>query len=273
MRRFVRCILAFACFFTLTQAAAVAETLEAVSGGGQTTVVNTPFFAPLVARLTDASGAPIAGVDVTFEPDYCNGFEGSTCPPTSAYPHFGGVLPAVATTDSDGIAVAGPLIAGDAVDVYNVFAWILTDGGFIRANFLLQQVAPIATVAITPAFTGAWYDPAQAGHGIFIEVLPSQRLVAYWFAFAPDGTQAWFGGDGAITGNFAFVDANSGVGGRWIPNFDSAQFASHRWGGLTFAFTDCNHGRVWFTSDDSAWGIGSMDITRLTQPVDAGNCP
>jgi len=30
---------------------------------------------------------------------------------------------------------------------------------------------------------------------------------------------------------------------------------------------------VWFTSDDSAWGIGSMDITRLTQPVDAGNCP
>jgi hypothetical protein len=269
MRRFARSFLAFACLFTLAQVAAIGQTLEAVSGGGQTTFLGTPFHAPLVARLTDGNGMPLVGVDVAFEVDGCYGFEGSTCPPSSAYPHFGGVSPVVATTDSSGIAVAQPLIAGDETGSYDVFAWIMTDGGIIHAFFPLQQAAPIATVPITPAFTGAWYDPAQAGHGIFIEVLPSQRLLAYWFTFTPDGAQAWFGGDGAITSDFAVVDAIAGTGGRWIPNFDPAQYAPQHWGALTFAFTDCNHGRVWFVSDpyDPAWGTGSMDITRLTQPA------
>lgn len=270
MPRFACSIFAFACFFASSGASAFDGSLEAVSGGGQTTFPGTPFQAPLVARLVDGNGMPLAGVDVTFQADYCNGFEGSTCPPLSAYPHFGGVLPSVATTDADGKVTAAPLIAGDETGIFSVFAWIMTDSGFIEAFFTLQQAPSIATVPITPAFSGAWYDPAQAGHGIFIEVLPSQRLLAYWFAFTPDGTQqAWFGGDGAIASDFAVVDANGGTGGRWIPNFDPAHYASQRWGGLTFAFTDCNHGRVWFVSDpyDPGWGAGSMDITRLTQPA------
>ena len=278
MRRFARNAFAFACFFASFAATAFDGSLEVVSGSGQTTFLGTPFHAPLVARLVDGSGMPIAGVDVTFEVDYCNGFEGSTCPPASAYPYFGGVLPVIATTDSDGKVTAEPLIAGSQAGPFAVFAWILTDSGFIRAFFTLQQTPPMATVPITPAFSGAWYDPAQAGHGIFIEVLPSQRLLAYWFAFTPDGAhQAWFGGEGAITSDFAVIDANSGIGGRWIPNFDPALYAPQRWGALTFAFTDCNHGRVWFVndSDDAAWGSGSMDITRLTEPAGIADtaCP
>ncbi len=276
MRRFARSGLAFVCVLASVEASAFDGSLEVVSGSGQTTFLGAPFRAPLIARLVDGNGVPLVGVDVTFEVNYCNGVEGSTCPPPSAYPQFGGVLPAVATTDGNGEAIAEPLIAGDETGVFSVFAWIFTDSGFIDAFFTLQQTPAMATVPITPAFTGAWYDPAQAGHGIFIEVLPSQRLLAYWFAFTPDGTQAWFGGDGAIVSDFAFVDAYGGTGGRWIPNFDPALFVPQRWGGLTFAFTDCNHGRVWFVndSDEMAWGFGSMDITRLTQPAGTeGACP
>lgn len=270
MRRFARSLFVFACVIASIDAWAFNGSLEAVSGGGQTTFFGTPFHASLVARLVDGNGMPLAGVDVTFDVDYCVGIEGSMCPPQSAYPHFGDAPLVVARTDSDGIAIAEPPTAGAETGPFLVDAWIFTDSGFIRAYFPLQQVAPMATVPITPAFTGAWYDPAQAGHGLFIEVLPSQRLLAYWFTFTPDGTQqAWFGGDGAITSDFAVVDANGGTGGRWIPNFDPAQYTSQRWGALTFAFTDCNHGRVWFVSDpyDPAWGNGSMDITRLTQPA------
>ena len=37
---------------------------------------------------------------------------------------------------------------------------------------------------------------------------------------------------------------------------------------LTFVFTDCNHGRVWFVNDVSpTWDVGSMELTRLTQPA------
>jgi hypothetical protein len=276
MRRFARSVVAFACVLASIEASAFDGSLQAVSGSGQTTFIGTPFHAPLVARLVDGNGMPMAGVDVTFEVDYCNGFEGSTCPPPSAYPNFGGVLPAIATTDSNGEVTAEPLIAGNEEGPFVVFAWIMSDSGFIEAFFQLQQVPAMTTVPITPAFTGAWYDPAQAGHGIFIEVLPSERLLAYWFAFTPDAHQTWFGGDGAIASDFAVVEANGGSGGRWIPNFDPAQFTTQRWGGLTFAFTDCNHGRVWFMNDtnDSAWGFGSMDITRLTQPAGTGDtCP
>ena len=279
MRRIARSVVAFACVFASIGASAFDGSLEAVSGSGQTTFFGTPFNEPLVARLIDGNGMPLAGVEVTFEADFCNGFEGSTCPPASAYPHFGDGdgAPFVATTDGNGIVRTEPPTAGLEPGTYVIFAWLLTDSGFIEAFFQLQQAAPIATMPITPAFTGAWYDPAQPGHGIFLEVLPSQRVVAYWFAFRPDGAhQAWFGGDGAIASELAFVNAYGGSGGRWIPNFDPAQYAPQPWGGLTFAFTDCDHGRVWFVNDstDLAWGSGSMEIARLTQPV--GNddaCP
>lgn len=277
MRRFARSLVVFACAIVSIDATAFDGSLEAVSGGGQTTFLGTPFHAPLVARLVDGNGMPLVGVQVTFEVDYCVSVGPSVCPPERAYPHFSDGSPLVTTTDSNGIATAEPPIAGFETGPFLMYAWIFTDSGFIDAFFPLQQVDPMTTVPITPAFTGAWYDPAQAGHGLFIEVLPSQRLLAYWFTFTPDGTQqAWFGGDGAIASDFAVVDANGGTGGRWIPNFDPAQYASQRWGALTFAFTDCDHGRVWFVSDpyDPGWGSGSMDITRLTRPVGVGEtCP
>ncbi|HKE49188.1 MAG TPA: plastocyanin/azurin family copper-binding protein [Rhodanobacteraceae bacterium] len=130
-------------------------------------------------------------------------------------------------------------------------------------------------VPITPAFTGAWYDPQQSGHGIFIEVLPNNQILAWWFTFTPDGQQAWFGNVGAIdpATNTAFVAAVQTQGGRWIPNFDPSNVTQPVWGTLTFEFTDCNHGSVDFVSAvASGYGSGHMDLTRLTQPAGLA-CP
>jgi hypothetical protein len=44
------------------------------------------------------------------------------------------------------------------------------------------------------------------------------------------------------------------------------------WGTLTFTFTDCNSGRVDFTSTVPGYGNGSMNLTRLTLP-DGLTCP
>jgi plastocyanin len=122
-------------------------------------------------------------------------------------------------------------------------------------------------VPITQAFTGAWYDPTQSGHGLFVEVLPENRILAWWFTFAPDGTQAWFGNVGTIAGDTATIDALRTEGGRWIPNFDPANVTQPAWGTLTLRFTDCNHGEVTFSSTVPGWGSGSMALTRLTQPA------
>jgi len=128
--------------------------------------------------------------------------------------------------------------------------------------------APVAAVDIGPGFTGAWYDPEQSGHGLFLEVLPNNQLLAFWFTFTPDGTQqSWFGGVGPYAGNKATLPVNLTTGGRWIPNFDPSKRIDHPWGTLTFTFSDCDHGRVDFTSSYPGYGSNHMDLTRLTLPA------
>jgi hypothetical protein len=51
---------------TLTNTAAAASQLVLVSGSGQTAPLNTAFGAPLLTRVTDMHGNPIAGHTVTF---------------------------------------------------------------------------------------------------------------------------------------------------------------------------------------------------------------
>jgi hypothetical protein len=135
---------------------------------------------------------------------------------------------------------------------------------------VVQGIAPFA---ISPGVTGAWYDPAQSGHGIFVEVLPDARFLAWWFAFNPNGTQqTWFGGVGTYAGNTATITAvDQATGGRWIPSFDPAQIVHNSWGTLSFTFDDCNHGKVDFNSV-AGYGSGSMNLTRLTQPAGL-TCP
>ena len=121
---------------------------------------------------------------------------------------------------------------------------------------------------IGPGYSGGWFDPAQNGHGIFIQVLPGARALAWWFGFTPEGTQqAWFGGVGTYSGNrLTISNVVQTTGGRFLPNFDSAQVTHRSWGSFTFTFTDCNHGRVDFASS-LGYGTGSMQLTRLSLPA------
>jgi hypothetical protein len=143
--------------------------------------------------------------------------------------------------------------------------------GFIKLAVTLlfgSACAHASAVDIGPGFTGAWFDPQQSGHGLFLEVLPDKQLLAFWFTFTPDGTeQSWFGGVGPYSGNTASVPVALTTGGRWIPNFDPSKRVDHPWGRLAFTFTDCDHGRVDFTSTYPGYGNNHMDLTRLTAPA------
>lgn len=124
---------------------------------------------------------------------------------------------------------------------------------------------------LTSGYTGTWYDPAQSGHGIFVEILPGNLLLAYWFTFTPDGQQAWFGGVGAIVNNTATMTAVRSTGARFIPNFNPTEVVRTDWGTLTFTFADCSNGRVDFNSV-TGFGTGSMMLKRLTLPAGL-SCP
>ncbi|HJU24440.1 MAG TPA: kelch repeat-containing protein [Casimicrobiaceae bacterium] len=146
------------------------------------------------------------------------------------------------------------------------------DNGKLAGAEILQP-ANVPAATITAGFTGAWYDPTQSGHGLFVEVLSGNRFQAAWFAFDPSGKQqAWFNGVGTYVGNTATIsDVVLPTGGRFIPNFNASSVVRDRWGSLVFTFTDCNHGRVDFSSVDG-YGSGSMNIARLTQPAGLA-CP
>ncbi len=257
----------------------VPATLEVSSGAGQLGVLEQPFPVPLQARVLAADGTPVAGTSVYFEADHCRN-DGTACLTPTGYAAFSGNSDAVAVTNADGIAVAPALTAGDQEITTYVVATIYADGPtssiIDTAYFWVHQVTS-AGVPIGSGFSGAWYDPSQSGHGLLVEVLPGNRLLAYWFAFSPDpeqSQQAWFGGVGNIIGNQAIIQADQGQGGRWVPEFDPALYELHAWGTLTFAFSDCNHGRVYYAGDgaSSAWGVGSMELARLTQ-LDGLSCP
>ena len=130
----------------------------------------------------------------------------------------------------------------------------------------------ISSFEIGAGLSGSWYDPAQSGHGLFLEVLPDNRLLAGWFTFDPAGTsQAWFVGVGTYSGDTATITSvDMPTGGRWIPNFDPKSVTHNDWGALTFRFIDCNHGTVNFNSP--SFGVGTMSLTRLTRPLGL-SCP
>jgi hypothetical protein len=161
-------------------------------------------------------------------------------------------------------------------------ATVLTDGSVLVAGgissvggtpVLASSETHAPTVTIDASFTGSWFDPAQSGHGLMLEVLPDNRLQALWFAFNPEGNQqSWFGGVGTYSGNTATItDVALPVGGRWIPDFNPDAIVRKPWGTLKFTFIDCNHGKVDFSSV-LGYGSGSMNLLRLTMPAGL-SCP
>lgn len=126
---------------------------------------------------------------------------------------------------------------------------------------------PPPSFSIVPGITGAWFDPQQSGHGLFVEVLPENRLLAWWFTFDAEGNQAWFGGVGTYAGDVATIPFAKTAGGRFIPNFNPSLVTNPPWGTATIRFTGCNRGRIDYTSSLSGFGTGSMELTRLTLPA------
>ncbi|SEP12725.1 DUF11 domain-containing protein [Trujillonella endophytica] len=121
-------------------------TIEAVSGGGQAITSNAAFPQPLVVRVTDAAGLPLAGVPVLFNvtsgPAY---WISITLPQRSA----------VAVTGADGTATAPELAAG-----------YVREAGVLSAPVTVTAMAEVAAAAATFTATVANVNLyAAAGDG------------------------------------------------------------------------------------------------------------
>ena len=128
-------------------------------------------------RLVDAQGAPMPGLVVQFVPDGCGTFGGqlNICAPGDLYGQFADQTAAShVVTDANGVAAAPAFVGGGAAAVYLVAGCVFVNdypqnaviGSSLCLDLEVDQIALDAPIPITSAFTGAWYDPNQSGHGL-----------------------------------------------------------------------------------------------------------
>jgi hypothetical protein len=144
--------------------------------------------------------------------------------------------------------------------------------GIVKAN--LATLADLVgvdyssanTFIIKPAHTGLWYNPDQSGHGLNIEVLDDNRILAFWYVYNDVGNQIWLLGTGTYEGNTASLEVFITESGVFPPNFVAQDVVNTSWGSFQFEFNDCNTGMFnWTPVDGNGFTAGSLELTRLTK--------
>src|SRR5690606_13831066 len=132
----------------------------------------------------------------------------------------------------------------------------------------LTALAPAGgdEAGIRPCHSGSWYQPAQSGHGLMVEVLgpPGGRnLVAVWYAFL-DGEQRWLIGSGPVDGDSAELAMVVYEGGQFPPAFDPAALEQHAWGTLRFTVQGNDAAHIEWSATQAGYGSGQLGLNRLT---------
>lgn len=125
-------------------------------------------------------------------------------------------------------------------------------------------VCPLAQAALPPGISGAWYNPAQSGHGVSVEILDAERALAFWFVYDGQGNPLHLYLDGRIEGHRIEATAYA-PRGMHFGSFRSADLQMPAWGEVTLQFDSCDRGLLQWNSDLPGYGSGSSEIRRLTR--------
>ena len=120
-------------------------------------------------------------------------------------------------------------------------------------------------IVVTPSISASWFNPAESGHGISIDLMDAETAWMCWFTFDLDGNQAWICGIGSIAGDTITFDAAFQIeGGAFPPNFDPGNINEVPWGAITVKVIGCDAGTMTWTTSAPGFESGSMPIARLT---------
>jgi hypothetical protein len=124
--------------------------------------------------------------------------------------------------------------------------------------------------ALAYSFSGPWYNPAQSGHGWFVELLRNNdgtlQVNAYWYVYV-DGKPAWILGNGPLNGGQAVLQMYITANGEFPPDFTGADVTP--WGTLTLEFNPDASGSASWQTQHSGFSNGSMSIVRLASVIGA----
>ena len=136
----------------------------------------------------------------------------------------------------------------------------------------LRDLAILAALAFTHSaiaglpgtMSGTWYNPAQSGHGLSLDVLAADRAVAIWHVFDADGQPMTLYIDGRLDGRLLSGPVYAPKGMRF-GSFDPAQLQLPVWGQAAIEFASCNEAQLRWTSTQTGFPAGQMTVVRLTQ--------
>ena len=168
--------------------------------------------------------------------------------------------------------------AGDRVVIRFAFS---SDPGVEQDGFYLDNVQ--VTNASSPGqcevsninqyTSGPWYNPAQDGHGLFLEVNQGvnnnpDALTAYWYTFL-DGQPSWLFGTTPIEGDSVTMQLLTTDGPSSPPDFDPNDLNVTTWGDVTIDFTGQNDAEISWDSVLPGYGSGSMPLTKIAALSDS----
>jgi hypothetical protein len=119
---------------------------------------------------------------------------------------------------------------------------------------------------VPSGISGAWYNPAQSGHGVSIEVLDASRAIAFWYVYDRDGRPVHLYLDGRIEGQLIRGTAYAGSGMRFGA-FDPATLNLDVWGQMELEVHSCRDLTLRYTGHGAvggAYGSGALALQRLT---------
>ncbi len=136
---------------------------------------------------------------------------------------------------------------------------------FAFAPPLSAQEQPAADpVGLRGDFTGTWFDPANPGQGLMLEVLDNGRALVAWYTFDPDGHALWLYGVGDLGAQSVQATLFRAEGGRFPPAFDPSLVEVTPWGEATLSFSGCDAGTFDWTPTAPGFSAGSMPLARIT---------
>ncbi len=123
------------------------------------------------------------------------------------------------------------------------------------------------SAAVPSGISGTWYNAAQNGHGVSIEVIDETRVIAFWYVYDRSGQPVHLYIDGRIDGRTISGTAYRASGMRF-GQFDPASLNLDIWGQIDLDVLSCQSVRMRYRGNGPAgagYGTGEIALGRLSQ--------
>jgi hypothetical protein len=134
----------------------------------------------------------------------------------------------------------------------------------MTAPSAIAQHVPVNLPSIRADLSGSWYNPAQSGHGLMVEILDNRRVVLAWYTYDAAGAPLWLFGEGTVQGQQIVAELSAFSGGRPPADWAQGNLQSHPWGTVTMTVQSCNTATLSWDSSHPDFASGELELLRLS---------